>query len=109
MQDDIIFSVSVPATSANVGVGYDCLGLAFNLRAHFTFREADELEIDGCPSRFQNDDNLVWQAYCTACDKLGDEPTPKHITIDSPIPFSGGLGSSSTCVCLLYTSPSPRD
>ena len=70
MQDDIIFSVSVPATSANVGVGYDCLGLAFNLRAHFTFREADELEIDGCPSRFQNDDNLVWQAYCMACDKL---------------------------------------
>ena len=114
MQDDIIFSVSVPATSANVGVGYDCLGLAFNLRAHFTFRKADELEIDGCPSRFQNDDNLVWQAYCTACDKLGDEPTPKHITIDSPIPFSGGLGSSSTCViagvaCALQESHSGWD
>lgn len=98
MQKDIILSVSVPATSANVGVGFDCLGLAFNLRALFQFREADTLEIAGCPLRFQNDDNLVWQAYTQACDKLGSDPTPKHISIDSPIPFSGGLGSSSACV-----------
>ncbi len=83
---------------SNIGVGYDTLGLAFNLRAKITFRESPTLIIDGCPEQFRNDDNLVWTSYVRACEKLGEEPTPKHITIDSPIPLSGGLGSSSTCV-----------
>ena len=98
MLDNTILTVSVPATSANIGVGYDTLGLAFNLRAKITFRESPTLIIDGCPEQFRNDDNLVWTSYIRACEKLGEEPTPKHITIDSPIPLSGGLGSSSTCV-----------
>ena len=98
MLDNTILTVSVPATSANIGVGYDTLGLAFNLRAKITFRESPTLIIDGCPEQFRNDDNLVWTSYVRACEKLGEEPTPKHITIDSPIPLSGGLGSSSTCV-----------
>ncbi len=45
MQDDIIFRFRTGNLGKNVGVGYDYLGLAFNLRAHFTFREADELEV----------------------------------------------------------------
>ena len=81
MLDNTILTVSVPATSANIGVGYDTLGLAFNLRAKITFRESPTLIIDGCPEQFRNDDNLVWTSYIRACEKLGEEPTPKHITI----------------------------
>ena len=90
--------VRVPATSANVGVGFDCLGLALDLTATFLMTPADRLEVVGCEERFRGEDNLVWQSYLDACRELGLEARPLHITILSPIPLSGGLGSSSACV-----------
>lgn len=90
--------VRVPATSANVGVGFDCLGIALDLTATFLMTPADRLEVDGCEERFRGEDNLVWQSYLDACRELCCEPVPLHITILSPIPLSGGLGSSSACV-----------
>ena len=90
--------VRVPATSANVGVGFDCLGIALDLTATFLMTPAEKLEIVGCEERFRGKDNLVWQSYLDACGRLGVDPTPLHITILSPIPLSGGLGSSSACV-----------
>ncbi|WP_322354040.1 homoserine kinase [Paratractidigestivibacter sp.] len=90
--------VRVPATSANVGVGFDCLGIALDLTATFLMTPSDELVIEGCEERFRGEDNLVWQSYLTACGELGVEPQKLRITILSPIPLSGGLGSSSTCV-----------
>ncbi len=43
-----MISVSVPATSANLGVGYDVLGLALDLKARFTFEASTQkLEIFG--------------------------------------------------------------
>ena len=90
--------VRVPATSANVGVGFDCLGLALDLTATFLMTPAEQLEVVGCEERFRGEDNLVWQSYLDACRELGTEARPLHITILSPIPLSGGLGSSSACV-----------
>ena len=90
--------VRVPATSANVGVGFDCLGLALDLTATFLMTPAEQLEVVGCEQRFRGEDNLVWQSYLDACRELGTEARPLHITILSPIPLSGGLGSSSACV-----------
>lgn len=90
--------VSVPATSANVGVGFDCLGLALDLEATFSFEKSDHLEILGCEERFRGDDNLVLASYRGATRRLGREPVPLRLVIDSPIPLAGGLGSSSACV-----------
>ncbi|WP_321971458.1 homoserine kinase [Paratractidigestivibacter sp.] len=90
--------VRVPATSANVGVGFDCLGIALDLTATFLMTPSDELVIEGCEERFRGEANLVWQSYLTACGELDVEPQKLRITILSPIPLSGGLGSSSTCV-----------
>ena len=90
--------VRVPATSANVGVGFDCLGLALDLTATFLMTPSERLEVVGCEERFRGEDNLVWQSYLDACRELGLEARPLHITILSPIPLSGGLGSSSACV-----------
>ena len=90
--------VSVPATSANLGVGFDCLGLALDLRAEFTVEAADELVVTGCEERFRGRDNLVWITYLDTCATLGASPEPLAIDIQSPVPLSGGLGSSSTCV-----------
>lgn len=90
--------VRVPATSANVGVGFDCLGIALDLTATFLMTPSERLTIDGCEERFRGEDNLVWQSYVHACGEIGADATPLHITILSPIPLSGGLGSSSACV-----------
>mgnify|MGYP004609455593 FL=1 len=90
--------VRVPATSANVGVGFDCLGIALDLTATFLMSPSEALEIDGCEERFRGEDNLVWQSYLKGCAELGGDPVPLKISILSPIPLSGGLGSSSTCV-----------
>ena len=90
--------VSVPASSANLGVGFDCLGIALDLRASFRFSRAETLSIEGCPKEFCGSDNLVWTSYLDMCERLGSEPVQLSITIDSPIPLTGGLGSSSACV-----------
>ena len=44
-----MIKITVPATSANLGIGYDTLGMAVSLYSHFTFERADELTITGCP------------------------------------------------------------
>ncbi len=90
--------VRVPATTANLGVGFDVLGLAFELSATYTFEVADELLITGCDESLCGPDNLVYTSYLAACKHFGYAPQLLHIHEESPIPSSGGLGSSSTCV-----------
>jgi homoserine kinase len=93
------FTVSVPATSANLGVGFDCLGLALELSNRFTFTPAAEPGFTGCEERFASvDTSLVWQTYASTLVALGRDAVPMTIGHDCDIPLSGGLGSSSTCV-----------
>ncbi len=91
-------TVSVPATSANLGVGFDVLGLALDLSASYTFEPSDGLVITGVEDEMSGPDNLVWTSYLAACNELGVPSQALHIHEDCPIPASGGLGSSSTCV-----------
>ena len=91
-------AVRVPATSANLGVGFDVLGLALDLEANYTFEPSERLVVTGCDESFNTPDNLVWRSYLIACQELGLRSQPLHIHEDSPIPASGGLGSSSACV-----------
>ena len=90
--------IQVPATSANLGVGFDVMGLALDLVATFTFQDSDELRIGGCLERYCNGQNLVWASYRQACAMLDVDARTLAIDIESPLPLSGGLGSSSTCV-----------
>ena len=93
-----MIKVTVPATTANLGPGFDTLGLALDIEATFTFAPAAQFEITGCPQRYCNENNLVRKAYCRLFQKLNEKPIPVRITIDSPIPTSRGLGSSSACI-----------
>ncbi|WP_346680921.1 homoserine kinase [Enorma massiliensis] len=93
-----MIKVTVPATSANLGIGYDTLGMAVSLYSHFTFDHADTLTITGCPEEFRNRDNMVYVAFEQALEQWGMEPFPISIDIQTEIPVARGLGSSSTCV-----------
>lgn len=93
-----MIEVYVPATSANCCVGFDCLGMALDWWAHFTFEKSKTLEIEGCPKEYRGKDNLVVQAFYTMCDYLHVSYPNFKLTIDTDIPYARGLGSSSTCV-----------
>lgn len=90
--------ITVPATSANLGVGYDTLGMAVSLYSHFTFERSDSLEITGCPEEFRNERNLVYASFADALAAWGEEPFPVRLHIETEVPVARGLGSSSTCV-----------
>ena len=90
--------ITVPATSANLGIGYDTLGMAVSLYSHFTFNRAETLTITGCPEQFQNEDNLVYESFVNALAEWGEKTFPVSIDISTEVPVARGLGSSSTCV-----------
>lgn len=90
--------VKVPATSANCCIGFDCMGMALNWFGKFEFEKSEGLEISGCPKEYQNEENLVVQAFKKTCDRLHESLPLFHLHIDSTIPFARGLGSSATCI-----------
>lgn len=91
--------VKVPATSANLGVGFDCMGLALDWQGVFTFRfNGPEFMISGCPKAYQNKDNLVYHAFARTLMALGKRVPVVQIHIDTPIPVARGLGSSASCI-----------
>lgn len=92
------FVIEVPASTSNIAVGYDCLGMAMTLHSKFAFSPADTLTVSGCPEEFCNEDNLVNQAYLKGCDALGLTPMPYAVEIRAQVPVARGLGSSSTCI-----------
>ena len=91
--------VKVPATSANIGPGFDALGLALNLYNSFTFEEITQgLEIIGCDDRYNNSDHLVYTSMLKTFKKIGYKVKGIRISMDAHIPVSRGLGSSATCI-----------
>lgn len=94
-----MIKIRVPATSANLGVGFDCMGLAVSLYSTISFEKSDQkLEITGCPKEFQNENNLVYQAFVKGCQYL-EKPVPQvKITIANNVPLARGLGSSAVCI-----------
>ena len=56
-------TVRAPASTSNLGPGFDIFGLALSLYSVFTFERSEALQISGCPEAFQNEDNLVLQGF----------------------------------------------
>lgn len=95
-----MIKVRVPATSANVGAGFDSLGLAVTLYNEFTFEENDFLEIislDGT-SIPTGSSNLVYRSMKAVYDQLNVPLEGIRITQKNAIPMARGLGSSSSCI-----------
>ncbi|WP_313757853.1 homoserine kinase [Tissierella sp.] len=91
--------ISVPGTSANIGPGFDTLGLALNIYNYFRFEEMSYgLEITGCDKEFSNENNLVYKSMLKTFDRIGYLPKGIKIDIDAKIPVSRGLGSSAACI-----------
>lgn len=99
--------VSVPATSANLGPGFDTLGLALDYRDHATFtllnsqNPADVqviIEGEGAQSLPIDASHLVIRAFYQACDALGLPKRAVRLEAHNTIPQSRGLGSSAEAI-----------
>lgn len=94
-----MIKVRVPATTANLGPGFDCLGLALNLYNYFSFEEIDSgLEIIGVEEEYNNKDNLIYRSMLKTFEKLDYKIKGIKIGVESNIPISRGLGSSASCI-----------
>lgn len=83
----------VPATTANLGAGFDCLGMALSLYDTFTIEASNEMIFENVEERFCNDDNLFLKAFRKAGGKN------LKVRFDCEIPVSRGLGSSAAMIC----------
>ena len=89
-------TIRVPATTANLGPGFDAFGCALSLYTDVTFEETEEgLEITGCDEEFTGPDNLAYVSYCAVLASLSEEVRGIKIHIDAHIPICRGLGSSA--------------
>lgn len=106
-------SVRVPATVANVGPGFDCLGLALPLYNTITIEEtvlpgtgveinvlanedlSDELSLEHIP---MDENSIIYKAVELLYNSIGQTPSELKITVHSDIPIAKGLGSSASVI-----------
>ena len=94
-----MITIRVPGTTANLGPGFDCLGLALGVYGYFTFEERESgLEFENVAPEFQNEDNLAIRGYRRAIREMGLEQPGIYLHIESDIPVSSGLGSSASLI-----------
>lgn len=91
-------TVRVPATTANLGVGFDTLGCALNLYNTLRFTLSDRLSFSGCDKEYQTPDNLAYQGFAAVYTHMGQAVPGVHIDIDARIPVCRGLGSSAAMI-----------
>lgn len=93
--------VKVSATSANMGAGFDTLGVALNLYNRITIEEIPKgLEIQNLNKGYipRDERNLIYRAMMTLFEYVDYKPKGLKITQNSEIPMTRGLGSSSACI-----------
>ena len=100
--EEPLFTVIVPATTANVGPGYDSVGMALSLYMTVHVTEASEWNVHydgeeyvGLPA---DDTNLIVRTIKDVAERYGKEVHPHALHIVSDIPLGKGLGSSATAI-----------
>ena len=96
--------VRVPATSANLGPGFDAAGLALSLYDDVEVRVvADGLSVtvdgEGSAHLPRNERHFLVKSLRVAFDRLGGQPSGLEVRCRNRIPHSRGLGSSSAVIC----------
>jgi homoserine kinase len=95
--------VTVPATSANLGPGYDSLGLALELRDTLEAEVVGsglvvEVEGSGAGAVPLDETHLVVRSMRAAFDLLGEQPRGMRLRCRNVVPHARGLGSSSAAI-----------
>ncbi|MHB8918548.1 MAG: homoserine kinase [Desulfocucumaceae bacterium] len=95
--------VQVPATTANLGPGFDCLGMALQLYNSVEMTETGtglhiEIHGEGNQDIPRDENNMVFQAARKVFKQAGLKPTGLRIKLSNNIPVARGLGSSTAAI-----------
>jgi homoserine kinase len=98
-----VIKVCVPATSANLGPGFDVLGMALAIYNYFSIEEIEsgvkiEISPDNDSGLATNERNLVYRSAIRLFDEAGYRYAGLRIIIENVVPVGRGLGSSSTAI-----------
>lgn len=97
-----MFRIEVPASTANLGPGFDSLGMALNLINTFTVKKdrATRFYCQGQGHRelMGQEDNYFFRSYRQFCTHHQLQPEPLQVTVQSGIPPARGLGSSAGAI-----------
>ncbi len=106
-------SVKVPATTANLGPGFDCLGMALPIYNTITIEETvlpgtgieinvinnstndDDLLLEHIP---MDENSIIYKAVELLYNSIGQTPSELKITVQAQIPIAKGLGSSAAVI-----------
>lgn len=106
-------SVKVPASTSNLGPGFDCIGMALPIYNTITIEEtvlpgtgieinvlndsetADDLIMDHMP---MDENSIIYKAVELLYNSIGQTPSELKITVQSQIPIARGLGSSASVI-----------
>jgi homoserine kinase len=95
-------TLRVPASSANLGPGFDALGMGLDLYLECRFRKAPALAItvSGRDAALisRGEDNLIWQTALRVASDVGCSMPPIELAISNDIPIGKGLGSSAAAL-----------
>ncbi len=101
------YGVRVPATTANIGSGFDTLGMALGLYNEAYFTPVNELSLmkshidiqgEGAGKIKHGADNMVLQAMQAVAGKVGKEIPGGELKLINQIPLARGMGSSSAAL-----------
>lgn len=97
-----MIKIRIPATSANLGPGFDCLGLALDLWNEIALEEARQLKYrasgEGSEKLNKGSRNLLTKSYAHLFEVCGKKMMGAHIATRNEIPMSSGLGSSAAAI-----------
>jgi homoserine kinase len=96
------YRARVPASSANLGPGFDALGLALDIHLVCTFEVSGRLRIraEGRDAECipEDDSNMIWQTAERIAEATGRQLPPIDLVIANEIPIGKGLGSSAAAL-----------
>jgi homoserine kinase len=96
------FTVRTPASSANLGPGFDALGMALGLYLTCRFRRAESLSISASGRDAEcipsGPDNMIWRTAEAVARDHGAAMPPIELQIHNEIPIGKGLGSSAAAL-----------
>ena len=95
--------VQIPATTANLGPGFDCVGMALELYNIVEMQQVDtglsiEVTGEGTGTIAHDSENLVYRSARQVFKQVGFEPPGLKISLINQIPVARGLGSSTAAI-----------
>ena len=97
------FSVRVPASTSNLGSGFDTVSAALSLYLTVQVEPTAGKQIEWVQGEssgfsFSQEDNLISRSLHEAFSLLGSKPPGLRISMENPVPLSRGLGSSAAAI-----------